>query len=81
VPSFLKKASIALGTLKDVAQGAMSGETVYASDEEKANRLCICKGCQHYIENMAGSPRCNECGCYMSLKASLNKAQCPIGKW
>lgn len=79
--SFLEKAKIALGTAKDVIEGAVKGEEIVVTAEEKEKRLAICKGCPHYLVDITGQPRCNECKCFMNLKAALNKAKCPIGRW
>ncbi len=79
--SFLDKMKIALGTVKDVAEGAIKGEEITVSEEEKQKRLDICLGCPFYVKDFAGLARCNECGCFMNLKTALSKAKCPIGKW
>jgi hypothetical protein len=47
-------------------------------DEVAAERLSICKGCEHFIKL---SKQCKKCGCFMNLKTKLEKATCPIGKW
>lgn len=64
-------------TLKDL-QKAMydiaAGEKVDA--EEKARRLEVCGGCEHY-----NGSRCELCGCFMAWKAKLTSSDCPIGKW
>lgn len=49
-----------------------------ASDEEVANRLQICEGCEFYDGQQ---DRCRSCGCNSSLKARMNSGSCPKGKW
>jgi hypothetical protein len=75
-----KKIRLAAGTLKDVAKGAIEGKDLTVSTEEKDRRLNICKACPMMVE-LAGTLRCNSCGCYMNLKTALTKARCPEGRW
>jgi hypothetical protein len=41
-------------------------------------RMSICKKCPQLIQ---ATKQCKECGCIMLLKAKLENASCPIGKW
>lgn len=41
-------------------------------------RLAICNNCPLFNKRLA---KCTRCGCFMKLKTTLEKAQCPIGKW
>jgi len=41
-------------------------------------RLDICKNCEFY---RARTNQCKKCGCFMKLKATLENAKCPLGKW
>ena len=41
-------------------------------------RLEICNQCEKFI---SVTKQCRECGCIMPLKARLNTANCPLGKW
>jgi hypothetical protein len=48
-------------------------------DEETfKNRMDICKKCEYYN---AESDKCNNCGCFLKIKASWNSEKCPIDKW
>lgn len=40
------------------------------------NRLSKCKECERLIDGM-----CNACGCYVELRAAMEKKNCPYGKW
>jgi hypothetical protein len=44
----------------------------------KRSRLEICEKCEFHdkVNN-----KCNQCGCYLSAKASWASESCPIGKW
>lgn len=49
------------------------------SDQEQIEqRLETCRGCASFKPH---TQRCGKCGCFMSLKATLLQAKCPIGKW
>jgi hypothetical protein len=41
-------------------------------------RMDTCKSCEYLFEK---TNTCKKCGCFMSLKAKLDTASCPIGKW
>lgn len=41
-------------------------------------RLAICNECPWLFKSLQ---KCRKCGCFMKLKTTLEKAQCPIGKW
>ena len=49
-----------------------------ATAEEQAERLEICKGCEHYIKDQN---RCLECGCFLKWKARMEAWNCPLGRW
>jgi hypothetical protein len=46
------------------------------NQEQKNNRLEICKSCDHY-----DSGTCKLCSCNLGFKTMLETAACPIGKW
>ena len=56
----------------DLAFGEKSPEEV------AAYRLAICEGCEFFRKR---SRTCMKCGCFMSLKTTLAKAECPVKKW
>ena len=39
-------------------------------------RLQICKACEMFLEAM-----CRSCGCYVELRAAVEKNSCPRKKW
>lgn len=49
-----------------------------SNEELVAYRLEICKSCEFYKH---ATNRCGKCGCFMSMKTTLKKASCPVGKW
>ncbi len=50
----------------------------YTSQENAKKRLNICGSCSEFVKVTS---QCRKCGCIMSLKTKLEKAECPIGKW
>lgn len=42
------------------------------------NRMEICRSCPLFNSK---ENRCNECGCFLNIKASWNSEKCPIDKW
>ena len=52
--------------------------TQYVNEEKSKQRLDICKLCPEFIKT---TKQCKKCGCVMTLKTKLEKAECPIGKW
>ena len=39
-------------------------------------RLSVCKECDMLLAGM-----CRHCGCYVELRAAVEKQTCPVGKW
>lgn len=49
------------------------------SDEELiAYRLEICNNCEWLDKRFT---KCRQCGCFMNLKTTLRRAECPLHKW
>jgi hypothetical protein len=48
-----------------------------ASEETVSLRLDVCGNCEEF----ALTRQCKKCGCFMDIKAKLEKAACPLGKW
>jgi hypothetical protein len=42
------------------------------------SRMAICEVCPSLLK---ATHQCKQCGCFMKLKAKLEKAACPLGKW
>jgi hypothetical protein len=47
-------------------------------EEIVETRLEICRACEHFKPRVQ---QCGKCGCFMTLKTTLKKARCPVGKW
>lgn len=48
------------------------------SEEKAKERYSICKSCPELIKITS---QCKKCGCFMKAKVTLEKANCPLGKW
>jgi uncharacterized paraquat-inducible protein A len=52
----------------------------YTTDNERINRLDICKTCENFsVQDEFTS--CLKCGCSISLLTLFKFETCPIGKW
>jgi hypothetical protein len=49
---------------------------IFVSKAVAAERLAICNACPKKLALV-----CTECGCFVSAKARLSSAKCPINKW
>jgi hypothetical protein len=64
---------------KDVTFFDLFDPSEERSDKELIEqRLAICNECPWFNKRSA---RCRQCGCYMKLKTTLERAKCPMGKW
>ncbi len=79
-PSVLEMVGSAAKALGRVVKAVATGQPVFATAEEQAQRLAICSTCPKYD---AAQSRCLACGCLVKLKAALQSetGQCPEGKW
>ena len=50
----------------------------FVSDETQKTRYDICLACPELIKI---TKQCKKCGCLMSAKTKLAKAECPLHKW
>tara|TARA_Y100000310_G_C20516496_1_gene731450 strand:+ start:374 stop:805 length:432 start_codon:yes stop_codon:yes gene_type:complete len=73
-PSFLEMAKNAGTSMVNHAMNSF--QSVPANVKEE--RISICQGCEHYNSE---STRCNECGCFINIKADWASEKCPIDKW
>lgn len=48
------------------------------SEDVFNERLDECSRCPQFIK---ATKQCKKCGCFMSLKAKLENATCPLNKW
>lgn len=51
-------------------------ETIKAEQSVYRYRLQQCTECERLIDAM-----CNACGCYVELRASIDRNYCPYHKW
>ncbi len=58
------------------ARATTEGAPLLLDGESSAARLAICVECPSYTGD-----RCEECGCYMNIKAHFAAMRCPLGKW
>ena len=65
--------------LRNIIIGNWRNLTGYTSDEQK-RRLDICNRCEHKIKYM-GSYICDQCGCILKSKASVESEKCLMNKW
>lgn len=56
----------------------LNPKTKKTTEEVFDTRLTICMECPELIPAIN---QCTKCGCLMELKAKLEAAKCPIGKW
>ena len=56
----------------------LNPETEYANLDVSSKRLSICESCPELIR---ATKQCKQCGCFMTLKTKLAKAECPLHKW
>lgn len=78
--SFLKKAQLAIESGTAIISNIAAGEPIAVDDAEAERRMDVCKTCPSYVETL-DVPRCNDCGCLMSLKTKLADMKCPQDKW
>ena len=50
----------------------------HVSEEIENQRFSICKSCPELLKI---TKQCKKCGCIMTLKTKLRKAECPLHKW
>lgn len=48
-----------------------------APQDLQSARLAICRSCPE----LTTMSRCQQCGCFMTIKVMLKGAQCPLNKW
>ena len=56
----------------------VEGTVISVSSEEKQKRLSLCRECTSFKHD---TQQCNECGCFMAVKASMKAMKCPLNKW
>lgn len=61
-----------------LSSDTVKSKTPIQTNEIYDERMAICKECE-FLEPTY--KRCLKCGCFMSIKAKLTEAKCPIKKW
>lgn len=63
---------------KSVVEKGLSGLLSEDRAEEKLykDRLQMCRSCDNLM-----SGTCLSCGCYVEIRAAINKGRCPEKKW
>ena len=56
----------------------LTGKQLLVEKEVERSRLKECASCSAYL---GITNQCRDCGCIVILKAKLNGAKCPRGKW
>ncbi len=67
---------LAVESVRDIISHASKTGEIKAPKELRAKRLVICKECKFF-----NGARCEKCGCFMGVKASLIATKCPLGIW
>lgn len=61
-------------TIQEYIEGL--DEEIKATKEMYSKRLETCKNCDMLLSGM-----CRSCGCYVEMRAALDKNMCPRKKW
>lgn len=62
-------------TINAIRHASRTGE-IMTEDNLMRKRLEICQECDRRL-----GTRCQECGCFVSLKVAVKVAKCPIDRW
>ena len=87
IPAGLGRNCKELGAVKTFSRFAKSATKHVVSGAAKVpaatykERLSICRDCEFYNTDNPKHPRCNECGCFLMVKASWATESCPLKKW
>lgn len=68
--------ALAVKSVKDIISHANKTGEVRAPQDLKEKRLAVCNECKFF-----NGSRCEKCGCFMGIKASLIATSCPLGIW
>jgi len=49
-----------------------------APTKKSEERFRVCEACEYFNEQYL---LCEKCKCFMPLKARIDSAKCPLGKW
>ena len=65
-------------TVVDTVGDMSKGKNVFCPSNIVNDRISTCNACPEFVRT---TTQCKHCGCFMSSKARLKRASCPIGKW
>jgi len=65
-------------SLTDVVEQFITDGSLMVEENEYEDRMAVCRECDSYD---AKEHRCNECGCFLSVKGRLLAVYCPLYKW
>lgn len=65
--------------IKNIILGNWRSLTGYTS-KFQVKRLKICKNCECNVKFM-GKRICNQCGCFIKAKTSIEDEKCLLNKW
>ena len=74
----LKKLKLAAESGKIIASNIINNKELSVSDEIYEKRMSICHGCPKFNKELK---KCNECGCFLTVKARLSGMKCPLNHW
>jgi predicted Zn-ribbon and HTH transcriptional regulator len=74
--TFLEKIKERMSNVKNAARIVLMEEIV--DDETQASRLALCNACDSLF---TPTMQCKKCGCFVNVKASFARSNCPAGKW
>lgn len=62
------------GTIREYLEGLE--ESMKSSEQVYEERLALCKQCEMLLEGM-----CRKCGCYVEVRAAVQRNTCPWKRW
>jgi hypothetical protein len=75
-PSITQQAANFAGATVRSVVAAVTGNQVWCTEEQKAEREAICKPCDKLVNG-----KCSLCGCPYLRKLERATEDCPIGRW
>jgi len=77
-PSITTQIINVVSSVGRIVDDAIHGKQILVSEEEKINRLNICRECEWFESE---NERCKKCGCWLAIKTYMKSEHCPINKW
>lgn len=66
------------GSLIKATNSIATNKKLTSTKDKAKARIEICNRCNLFNKN---SGRCEECGCFITIKVKMDFEQCPLGKW